>query len=513
MSEQYDPFEPSRLDESVEQLSSIDHAHSEFSQQKLSDPGTRLIRDLQSLYGSEYRSYQQAMRRVENRLLEHYSARKEQSPTLVPSPSATRLFVEKRARPERKVSMEDKHSLSPMIPKARRSVGILVAIAALVILIGGLFLVQNYRQQQLTREGSGRESVVTATPPKATPASRKVSNIGKTLYTSVGNKVGFNGLAWSPDSTRVASSTIEGAQIWDATSGKHLVNVQFDNPEAFPNGLAWSPDSQLLAIASSQALFIVNGQTGAIVQTLQAQGTGIAYQGGSKIYHTSLRPTGSGEGFRSVAWSHDGNFIAASVSAGSGGYIEILNAKTFELAYTFNLNNNYVPTTLAWSGDGRYLAANVFSSEPGNQTVSQNKQVMIWAWNIPARQIVFQKPGGTGSDSPLEFQPASHNLAFVSAIQTSSIEVWNVGTAKLVTQYKAASSGPLAWSPDGQWLAYAQSSQVKILDSKSGQTLYTYEGHKANVCQLAWSPNGNYIVSGEGQTEAKEMVAKVWTAG
>lgn len=67
------------------------------------------------------------------------------------------------------------------------------------------------RQQNNTLAGSAQH-----------PTS--ASTFGKTLYTTPGNQFGFEALAWSPDSTHIASLA-NGVQIWDATTGKHLVNV------------------------------------------------------------------------------------------------------------------------------------------------------------------------------------------------------------------------------------------------------------------------------------------------
>src|SRR5439155_941117 len=121
---------------------------------------------------------------------------------------------------------------------------------------------------------------------------------------------------------------------------------------------------------------------------------------------------------------------------------------------------------------------------------------------------IFQRPGGNGTGNPLAFQPGTHNLSFVG----TTLATWDVATGKLIKDYKVAdASGTLAWSPDARFIAYVGAKGVNILGANSAQNVFTYTDNKLNVCQLAWSPNGKYIVSGEGQTEGN-MVAKVWTA-
>jgi WD40 repeat protein len=90
-----------------------------------------------------------------------------------------------------------------------------------------------------------------------------------------------------------------------------------------------------------------------------------------------------------------------------------------------------------------------------------------------------------------------------------------VATGQLIRAYQTVSSGQVAWSPDAGYLAYveATSNLIGIIDVQSGQLVFTYRGHSAqvDVCQLAWSPNGKYIVSGECQGQT--TVVRVWTAG
>ncbi|MDQ2717218.1 MAG: hypothetical protein M3Z08_20140, partial [Chloroflexota bacterium] len=155
-----------------------------------------------------------------------------------------------------------------------------------------------------------------------------------------------------------------------------------------------------------------------------------------------------------------------------------------------------------------------------------------------------------GVGESLTWQPASNRLAFVEWVAqkggglASSLAIWDVPTNTQVKHYQVAASGTLAlaWSPDGKYIAYVGNStpavdpgngaptptvnpadpnqvrrysgrpnQVVIIDASSGQQIYVYKGHQLNISELAWSPDGKYIVSAEGQTSG-DTVAKVWTA-
>jgi WD40 repeat protein len=177
---------------------------------------------------------------------------------------------------------------------------------------------------------------------------------------------------------------------------------------------------------------------------------------------------------------------------------------------------------LAWSSDGQFIAANTWNTQAGGPTQPTKKIVV---WNVATRQIVFQhKIFLPRSDTPVTWQPHSHNLAFVGASSSSfyvTLEIWDAMTGKLVKQYPrlvAEVAGALAWSPDGKYLTYASYdgknavNVVIIVDATSGKQIYVYKGHHLLISTIAWSPNGQYIASAEGNILGRPMVAEVWTA-
>ena len=111
------------------------------------------------------------------------------------------------------------------------------------------------------------------------------------------------GVAWSPDGTRLVSGTAmlghddgDGTvQVWDATSGRMLVN--YTGHSGFDVGdMAWSPDGRRIASASDdRTVNIWDPQNGHTLFT---------YEG-----HTS--------GVNSVAWSPDGKFLVSGSNDGT----------------------------------------------------------------------------------------------------------------------------------------------------------------------------------------------------
>ena len=396
--------------------------------------------------------------------------------------------------------------------KFGRRVGLLVAAMVMLVLVGSMLLVLN-----ATRQTAAQPSGTTL---GSAHNSSTAAHFGQTLYTTPSSSAGFQELSWSPDSKRVASLT-DSVQIWDATTGAHRVTVHLPTG-SWPYALAWSPNSQVIAIGTNNSLVIADGQSGAIVHSFAVNSSASTMNSVSNSYLSTLTPTGGGVGVRALAWSPDGHSLAVSISNGPTGSVEVVNAQTGAQDYALPVTGNYVAAALAWSSDGKYLAGNVFNTQPGAQTVPAGEEQMVWAWNVSTRQVIFKQTGGNGTGDPLAWQPGSDNLAFVTWVSkkggmTSTLGIWNVATNALVKQYSVAAFGPVAWSPDGKYLAYGEvttqskTSSVGILDASSGEQVYTYKQMHINVGALAWSPNGKYIVSGEGNSTGN-MVAKVWTA-
>ena len=512
MPEPRDPFFPRRVDESIEQLTSAPQSNGAFH---ADDPNARLIHDMQRLYDLDRKRYQRALQRVEDRLVAQRLTRGESSPAAAPVLPVSRQegFSARKNHQGRVYSMEHRQP-----SKLGRRLSLLVAVLVMAVLVGSLVVVLNSTH-------SKPSAVAHGPTPTATPTSAPGASFGKTLYTTPSsNPFGFSELAWSPDSKRVAAYT-DSVRIWDATTGKHLVKVQLSGQLTY--AMAWSPNSQLIAIGTNQGISLVNGQTGAIVHSYPVSTTASVESSAGGAHLSALVPASGGLGVRGVAWSPDGRYLAVSISGGISGILDVVNAQTGALAYSLPITGNYVPTTAGWSFDGKYIAANVFNTEPGNSVVPADQRQMIWAWKVSTRQIVFKHSGGNGTGDPLAWQPHSYNLAFVAWTpikgggMSSSLAIADVATGKLVHQYAVGAFGPVAWSPDGAYLACVNyngqgasataANQVSIFDVNTRQRVYVYKQHHLNIGAVAWSPDGKYIVSGEGNTMGN-MVAKVWTA-
>lgn len=514
MTHDSDFFTPDTVDEQVDQLSSNamrDHVSPAKRAEVL------LVQDLKAYYQStqreEHASLERAWKRVSARLP---GDRDQTQAQTEPLSKLSRSNVPQGRKPIMLMRNNAPVEISRR-KKFSRQLSLLVAALVAVVLVGSLLVIVNQKQQT----GSFSPSALHVTPKQQQPTPTATSGVvpGQTLYTTPSNRWGFDALSWSPDSQRIAASTVDSVQFWDAKNGGHLVTVQLPYGNEWADNLAWSPKSQTVAIATNLQMLLVDGRTGKILsqQAPKAQTARSTTTTGRAVF-SNLAPASGGYGYRATAWSPDARLIASALSFGPNGEVEVWNPQTGTTAFTLTVGSSENVGALSWSSDGRYIAANIwntqgiYSSQPGSK---------IMVWDASTHQVIFQHGGTFSSNDPVAWQPQTSNLAFFGDVSSagktvSALEVWNVITNKQIGQYFSVSQA-LAWSPDGKYLAYYAGtdhksvSTIAIMDVSTGEQTYAYKEHHLPISVITWSPDGKYIASAEGLTQG-DMVAKVWTA-
>jgi WD40 repeat protein len=246
--------------------------------------------------------------------------------------------------------------------------------------------------------------------------------------------------------------------------------------------LAWSADGQHLATAGN-AVRIWHPGTGTSVRSLRDLGNGLWRS--LRAEHRGLRLS---SGFLSVAWSHDGQCVAAG---GVGGAVRIWDAVTGRRLRTLKGHTGPVHA-VAWSPDGQMLA-----------TASSDQTARIW---LPTNGTLAQTlTGHTGAVRSVAWSPDGARLTTGSDDRTASI--WDPqGSLVRTLVHHAGSVSAVAWSPDGQLLASGGTDTTcQVSDPDSGEKLCTLNGHSGRVLSISWSHIGDHIA-----TSSADHTVRVW---
>ncbi|MBZ0307431.1 MAG: hypothetical protein K8I82_15290, partial [Anaerolineae bacterium] len=265
-------------------------------------------------------------------------------------------------------------------------------------------------------------------------------------------------LAWSPDGSKIALSTMEGSiQIVNSITSKLI--SEWQATDGYPIALSWNPGSDHLAVSEGYRvkiwktdgsllrvftgykdfiLPIVWSPDGSKIATISTE----SYPNmliwdvdtGDEVFSTQIPVA------LSLDWSHDGQLLAI----GSLGKIEIWDSQTFEWVQTWELDDLGLVTWVAWGPDDTLLA----SVDGLNR---QSYKVRIW--ERETGQVTTEYAKHNDVINMLVWQPDGLSIASASADKT--IHIWDsdTGHTSRIIQGKDRLYG-VDWSPDGTQLAY-----------------------------------------------------------
>ena len=378
--------------------------------------------------------------------------------------------------------------------------GTLAAVLFIVALVGGMAIVFNAARHNNTTTGSGGKSgsgaVQIATPPPTPGPIHPTGQIGKIVYsTKVSMMDGMDayGLNWSSASNRIGEATLS-ARSWDATTGKNVVNYGSQHGGSVFS-VVWSPDGKHVAvIAVGQGVQIYNAATGKLLDTYPASGQAFSNTGAGG--YMSAKFSG-GSGAMATAWSPDGTLMATSFFGSYGTSVQVWNTTTNKMVLNYTGNADVVGS-VAWSPDGKYI---VSSSWDGSTQV----------WNASTGHKVGDFEAHQRQLGQAAWSPDGKTIAYITADQ---VNVVNPFTGKVVITHQGPGDQygltDLTWSPDGRSIASA-GNHIQLWDVATGKTYYTFTKNPFSIRVLAWSPNGQYIVSTDSP-ETSTSTIQVWIA-
>jgi len=181
-----------------------------------------------------------------------------------------------------------------------------------------------------------------------------------------------------------------------------------------------------------------------------------------------------------IAWSPDGNTVAASSAAGE---VVLYQARAFQET-PVQAGNGYSIDCIAFSHDGQFLAAG-----------GQNGQVKIWRVQSDLPELIATVGNTAAWVDRLSWSPTQTLLAFSLG---KYVQVWDAASGEIATtlNFDTSSALDLTWHPDGQRLSVSGYQGVKIWTAEDwDDDPYLLTIPSASVA-IAWSPDGKYIASG-----------------
>jgi WD40 repeat protein len=257
--------------------------------------------------------------------------------------------------------------------------------------------------------------------------------------------------------------------------------------------LSWKNAIALAAIATVATSAINTLPSSAQSQT-QPNSTTSTAPNSRQDYQQIYNLSGHKNDVTFLTFSADGQIL---VSHSPGEAIKLWNLKTGKLLRTLN---------------EKLYAAGVVAITPDTQTLvtvdrkAQANDKTIKVWNLKTNKLLYTFNGHSQQVTRLAISQDGQTL--VSTSDDKKVLVWNLKTGKLLHTINPQSTltRSIALSPNGQLLATgggdnvdekntSNDTSIKLWDIKTGKLLGTLEGHTRSIGSIAFTPDGQTLVS------------------
>ncbi len=320
-------------------------------------------------------------------------------------------------------------------------------------------------------------------------------------------------LAWSPDSTQLATASNDNtAIVWDVQTGE--MQLIFSEHSDIIDDLAWSPTGSKIATSSRDGTarvwtsdtgaeqFIMNHEDrvnhvawspdGDRIMTSSLDGTAKVWDAtGGELQFTLLE--GNETSLSAIAWFPTGNQVA---TGDVNGQINVWDSETGEMLFSLEGHENSVNQIL-WS-------------PAGDQIATASHDLTARVWDAVTGNPLHTFTGHTNWVANVGWSSAGDRI--VTSSEDASVRMWDATNGENIFIFDPGDpeSDPnypshVAWSPDGEFLATNRfDGNITILNAATGGVVYHLTG-QTTANNLAWSPDGNHLA-----TNSEDGTTRVW---
>jgi WD40 repeat protein/DNA-binding SARP family transcriptional activator len=328
-----------------------------------------------------------------------------------------------------------------------------------------------------------------------------------------------SGVAFSPDGSRVATASLEGAaRTWDAKTGEHLGT--FSGHRGDVTALDYSPDGSRIATggedgtarvwdaSTGQQLVVLAGHTfdiedvaftqdGDRLLTSSIDGTtrlwDVRLEGGRDW----LTVPGPSRRLGGVAFSPDGETFAVP---GDRAGVTIHDVQTGEEVISLEGHDATI-MRVAFSPDGTRLAG---AAGSGKGDFDANREVPVW--DVNTGEVAMTLTDHEDQVSAVAFSADGRRIA--TSTWDGIVRVWDAVTGQELRALEVGGGGfALAFSGDGRYLAESTGGEevvVTVWDAETLERRSELHGHAETVQDVAFGPDGRAV------TASWDGTAKIW---
>jgi len=306
------------------------------------------------------------------------------------------------------------------------------------------------------------------------------------------------GLAWSPDSERLASSSRDGSiRLWQRESGRALASLR--GHRGAVRAVAWDVlGVQLFSCGDDGAVNVWQADDGRLVRSL------IGHTG--PVHALDYDPNKN----RLVTGSSDRTVRVWDVATGASHVLRGHEAGVIEVAFDGRgervLSGDQDGTVYLWDADGdlattelrqhRARISSVAFSPDGKRLVSAAEDDQLVLWDALACEPLLRLRGHTGFVNSAVFTPDGRSI--LSASHDKTAVLWDAETGARQRTYGAFERWVevAIMTPDGSRVIVATGDKkVRVLDALSTKVLNELSGYKYPADALALSPDGKLLVT------------------